>query len=46
MWRWEDEEDISVGNYEGYCILDKLQYTYSLDEDGSLLGCDALSLGV
>ena len=25
---------------------DKLQHTYSLDEDGSLLGGDALSLGV
>jgi hypothetical protein len=28
------------------CTLDKLQNTYGLVEDGSLLGHDALSLGV
>lgn len=46
MWRWKDYGDTSVCNYEGYCTMDKLQYTYSLDEDEILLERDALLLGV
>jgi hypothetical protein len=45
LLRWKGEVT-SACMYVGNYTFNKLQDTYGLDEDGSLLGHDALSLGV